>query len=106
MDACMSVEKEVDRVVNKLKNLRGSMEAGIDEQIAAIEKLQKDLSEENVREAYSTIQKWIKTIPRTLADLKKNGTEEDLRNYQIQIKMVLNKLEEIQTDLDNGNESS
>jgi len=47
MDACMSVEKEVDRVVNKLNNLRGSMEAGIDEQIAAIEKLQKDLAEEN-----------------------------------------------------------
>ena len=66
----------------------------------------KDLSEENVREAYSTIQKWIKTIPSTLADLKTNGTEEDLRNYQIQIKMVLNKLEEIQTDMDNGNESA
>merc|ERR1719400_637878 len=47
MDACMSVEKEVDRVVNKLNNLKGSMEAGIDEQIAAIEKLQKDLAEEN-----------------------------------------------------------
>ena len=66
----------------------------------------KDLSDENVMEAYSTIQKWIKTIPSTLADLKKNGTEEDVRNYQIQIKMVLNKLEEIQTDMDNGNESA
>ena len=66
----------------------------------------KDLSEENVREAYITKKKWIKTITRTLADLKKNGTEEDVRNYQIQIKMVLNKLEEIQTDMDNGNESA
>ena len=55
----------------------------------------KDHSEENVREAYSTIQKWIKTIPSTLADIKENGTKEDLRNYQLQIKMVLNKLEEI-----------
>jgi len=46
MDACMSVEKEVDRVVSKLNNLKESMEAGIDEQIAAIEKLQRDLAEE------------------------------------------------------------
>ena len=66
----------------------------------------KDHSEENVREAYSTIQKWIKTIPSTLADIKENGTKEDLRNYQIQIKMVLNKLEEIQTDMDNGDQST
>ena len=51
----------------------------------------KDHSEENVREAYSTIQKWIKTIPSTLADIKENGTKEDLRNYQIQIKKVLKK---------------
>ncbi len=66
----------------------------------------KDLSDENVMEAYSTIQKWIKTIPSTLAYIKENGSKEDLRNYQIQIKMVLNKLEEIQTDMDNGNEST
>ena len=66
----------------------------------------KNLSDENVMEAYSTIQKWIKTIPSTLADIKENGSKEDLRNYQIQIKMVLNKLEEIQTDMDNGNEST
>ena len=48
MDACMSVEKEVevDRVLSKLNNLKESMEAGIDEQIAAIEKLQRDLAEE------------------------------------------------------------
>jgi len=43
----MSVEKEVDRVVTKLSSLKGNMEAGIDEQIAAIEKLQRDLAEES-----------------------------------------------------------
>merc|ERR1711892_197375 len=47
MEACMSVEKEVDRVVTKLSSLKGNMEAGIDEQIAAIEKLQRDLAEES-----------------------------------------------------------
>ena len=49
----------------------------------------QDKSEENGREAYNTIQKWIKTIPSTIADIKANGTKEDLRNYKIQIKLVL-----------------
>jgi hypothetical protein len=47
MEACMSVEKEVERVGTKLNNMKGNMEVGIDEQIAAIEKLQRDLAEES-----------------------------------------------------------
>lgn len=43
----MSVEKEVERVGTKLNNMKGNMEVGIDEQIAAIEKLQRDLAEES-----------------------------------------------------------
>ena len=43
----MSVEKEVDRVVTKLNNLKENLEVGIDEQIAAIEKLLRDLAEES-----------------------------------------------------------
>jgi len=42
----MAVEKEVERVVNKLHNLKNNMETGIDEQIAAIEKLQRDIAED------------------------------------------------------------
>jgi len=42
----MAVEKEVERVVQKLHNLKKNMEAGIDEQIAAIEKLQRDIAED------------------------------------------------------------
>ena len=63
----------------------------------------QDKSEENGREAYNTIQKWIKTIPSTIADIKANGTKEDLRNYKIQIKMVLDKLEDIEKDMKNSN---
>ena len=63
----------------------------------------KDHSEENVREAYSTIQKWIKTIPDTINDIKKNGTKEDLHNYQLQMKMVLKKLEDIAKDMKTNN---
>ena len=36
----------------------------------------QDKSEENGREAYNTIQKWIKTIPSTIADIKANLTKE------------------------------
>ena len=55
----------------------------------------QDKFEENGQEAYNTIKTWIKSIPDTIADIKENGTEEDLHNYQIQINMVLDKLEDI-----------
>jgi len=42
----MAVEKEVERVVQKLHHLKDNMETGIDEQIAAIEKLQRDIAED------------------------------------------------------------
>jgi len=46
MDAPMAVEREVEKVICKLNNLKENMEAGIDEQISAIEKLQKDITED------------------------------------------------------------
>ena len=49
------------------------------------------------------IQTWIKTIPDTIADIRENGTEEDLHNYQIQINMVLDKLEDIVKDMKTSN---
>ncbi len=63
----------------------------------------QDKSEENGQDAYNTIQAWIKTIPDTIADIKENGTEEDLHNYQIQINMVLDKLEDIVKDMKTSN---
>ena len=63
----------------------------------------QDKSEENGQEAYNTIQALIKTIPDTIADIKENGTEEDLHNYQIQINMVLDKLEDIVKDMKTSN---
>jgi len=47
----MAVEKEVERVIIKLNKLKDNMETGIDEQIAAIEKLQRDIAEDNNGEA-------------------------------------------------------
>ncbi len=63
----------------------------------------KDKLEENGQAAYTIIKEWIKNIPITIADIKANGTKEDLHNYQIQIKMVLDKLEDIVKDMKASN---
>ena len=64
---------------------------------------EKDLSEidNESQQAYQTLVDWVKTVPNTIDELKKNGTEDDLRKYQLQIKMVLDKLKEIQKELRN-----
>ena len=64
---------------------------------------EKDRSEidNESQQAYQTLVDWVKTVPNTIEELKKNGTEDDLRKYQLQIKMVLNKLKEIQKELRN-----
>ena len=55
----------------------------------------------NGQEAYETLVEWVKTVPKTINELKKNGTKEDLKTYQMQIKMVLDKLKQIELKLDN-----
>ena len=68
------------------------------------EKNQDELTIEigtNGQEAYATLVDWVKTVPKTINELKKNGTEEDLKTYQMQIKMVLDKLKQIEQKLDN-----
>ena len=67
------------------------------------EKNQDELTIEigtNGQEAYETLVEWVKTVPKTINELKKNGTEEDLKTYQMQIKMVLDKLKQIEIKLD------
>ena len=53
MEACSSVEKEVDKVKNKFSSLKKSLNISIDDHIAAIDRLQRILAEqsnENVSE--------------------------------------------------------
>ena len=64
------------------------------------EKNQSEIDNES-QQAYQTLVDWVKTVPNTIDELKKNATEDDLRKYQIQIKMVLDKLKEIQQELRN-----
>jgi len=53
----------------------------------------------NGQQAYQTLVEWVKTVPNAIDEIKKNGTEEDLRKYQLQIKMVLDKLKNIEQEL-------
>ena len=53
------------------------------------------------QQAYQTLVDWVKTVPNTIDEIKKNGTKDDLRKYHLQIKLVLDKLKEIQKELRN-----
>tara|TARA_Y100001936_G_scaffold141086_1_gene137656 strand:+ start:549 stop:764 length:216 start_codon:yes stop_codon:yes gene_type:complete len=55
--------------------------------------------DKNSQEAYQMLIEWVKTVPDAIEDIKKNGTKEDLKKYQFQIKKVVNKLKEIEADL-------
>ena len=57
--------------------------------------------ENNSQQAYQTLVEWVKTVPNAIDEIKKNGTKEDLRKYQFQLKMVLEKLKDIEQELRN-----
>ena len=54
-------------------------------------------------EAYKTLQDWVKTVPKTMKELEKNGETEKLIKYKKQVKLVLQKLEDIKFVLENEN---
>ena len=51
------------------------------------------------QQAYQTLVDWVKAVPNVLEEIKKNGTEDELRNYKLQIKMVVDKLKKIEKRL-------
>ena len=53
----------------------------------------------NGQQAYQTLVEWVKTVPNAIDEIKKNGSEEDLRKYQLQINMVLDKPKDIEQEL-------
>ena len=64
------------------------------------EKIDLDnLDIDNAKEAYQTLFNWAKSVPDTIREIEQNGTEQDLIQYKKKVKMVLNKLENIQSDL-------
>ena len=53
----------------------------------------------NGDQAYQTLVDWVKTVPDAIDNIKKNGTEEELQRYMQQVKMVVDKLKEIEKKL-------
>ncbi len=52
-------------------------------------------------EAYKTIQDWVKTVPDTIKELEEKGETDKLIKYKKQVKLVLQKLEDIKFALEN-----
>ena len=52
-------------------------------------------------EAFETLKNWVKSVPGTLKDLDKKGDQEKLIKYKKQVKLVLQKLEQIKDTLEN-----
>ena len=54
-------------------------------------------------EAYKILQDWVKTVPETIKELERNGEAKKLIKYKKQVKLVLQKLEDIKFALENEN---
>ncbi|MAI87075.1 MAG: hypothetical protein CMF99_08005 [Candidatus Marinimicrobia bacterium] len=52
-------------------------------------------------EAYKMLQDWVKTVPKTIKELEKNEETDKLIKYKKQVKLVLQKLEDIKFALEN-----
>ena len=63
------------------------------------ESVNSDLKKEY--EAYKMLQDWVKTVPKTIKELEKNGETDKLIKYKKQVKLVLQKLEDIKFALEN-----
>jgi len=57
------------------------------------------LAENDGEHAYQTLVDWVKSVPRAIQEIEENGTEEDLLRYKKQIKLVVEKLKEIEGGL-------
>ena len=57
-------------------------------------------------EAFETLKNWVKSVPEALNDLEEEGDQEKLNKYKKQVKLVLQKLEQIKDTLDNEKELS
>ena len=59
----------------------------------------ESLAENDGEHAYQTLVDWVKSVPRAIQEIEANGTEEDLLRYKKQIKLVVEKLKEIEGNL-------
>ena len=54
-------------------------------------------------EAYKILQNWVKTVPETIKELEQNGERDKLIKYKKQVKLIVQKLEDIKFALENKN---
>ena len=51
-------------------------------------------------EAYKVLKDWVKTVPETIKGLEEKGEKDKLIKYKKQVKLVLQKLEDIKFALE------
>ena len=54
-------------------------------------------------EAYQTLVNWVKSVPNAIKEIEQNGSKKELIRYKKQVKMVVEKLKEIESKLPEGN---
>ena len=55
-------------------------------------------------EAYQTLVNWVKSVPNAIREIEQNGSKEELIRYKRQVKMVVEKLNDIKNKLPEENE--
>ncbi len=48
------------------------------------------------KQAYDTLVEWANSAPKILRQLEESGDQENIKKFKIQIKLVVNKLQDIQ----------
>ena len=54
-------------------------------------------------EAFETLKNWVKSVPETIKDLEEKGDQDKLIKYKKQVKLIVQKLEDIKFALENEN---
>tara|TARA_B110000003_G_scaffold101662_1_gene103863 strand:+ start:580 stop:801 length:222 start_codon:yes stop_codon:yes gene_type:complete len=58
------------------------------------------------KEAYSTLVDWAKSAPKIIKQLEEEGKKEELKKFKLQIKLVVNKLQDIEQILKNNSDET
>ena len=56
-------------------------------------------SKDEMNEAYHTLVEWTKSVPDAMEKIKRTGTKEDLVKYKKQIRLIVEKMKEIEKRL-------
>ena len=57
---------------------------------------------DKAEKAYNTLVDWVKGVPYTIEELKKRGSKEELRNFKQKVLMVIEKMKEIEGELESN----